>query len=296
MPERALAHVTLPVSLIALEHQTARSAAQTASQLQKEKLIMADRPVLVERAGSVGIITLNRPEALNALSSSLRGSLSESVTTLDSDPAIKVIVLTGSGRAFSAGLDLKELSADPSAMSKIVSRDVAENPMCAMDRCTKPIIGAVNGVAITGGFELALGCDVLIASSSARFADTHVRVGALPGWGLSQRLSRSIGLARAKEMSLTARIVEAREALDWGLVNAVVEPDQLLPKALEVAEQMAAAATDMLQKYKGLIDRGAALPLGEALLMEQQAAQRASASFEGVALDGSLGARHRAAG
>jgi len=165
------------------------------------------------------------------------------VLELDADPSVKVIVLTGAGeRAFTAGLDLKELSTDPLGMGAANATDPAVNPARAVLACSKPIIGAINGVAITGGFEVALACDVLICSTNARFADTHARVGITPGWGLSQKLSRAIGPYRAKELSLTGNFLSAEQAYDWGLVNRVVTPEELMPTALKLAGEMASIA------------------------------------------------------
>jgi enoyl-CoA hydratase len=170
----------------------------------------------------IAVVTLNRPEAMNALSRALRAALDGAMTELAADPGVRVVVMTGAGRAFTAGLDLKELGSDPDGLGAANATGARENPVLAIRQCPKPIIGAINGVAITGGFEVALACDVLIASSTARFADTHARVGILPGWGLSQRLSRVIGPYRAKELSLTGNFLDAPTALAWGLVNRVV--------------------------------------------------------------------------
>src|SRR4029450_4814672 len=142
----------------------------------------------------VAVVTLNRPEAMNALSKALRAALQQAMVELDADPEVRVIVLTGAGeRAFSAGLDLKELSTDPLGMGAANATDPAQNPARAGLACSKPIIGAINGVAITGGFEVALACDVLICSTNARFADTHARVGITPAWGLSQNRAAAVG-------------------------------------------------------------------------------------------------------
>ncbi|MGH6649986.1 MAG: enoyl-CoA hydratase-related protein [Sphingopyxis sp.] len=133
------------------------------------------------------------------------------------DRSVHAIVLTGAGsRAFSASLDLKELGADIGSLGGTKTRTENDDPVAAIASCPQPVIGAINGVAITGGFELALACDILIASTNARFADTHARVGIMPGWGLSQKLSRIVGLSRAKEISLTGNFVTAEQALDWG--------------------------------------------------------------------------------
>nr|MEA2797173.1 enoyl-CoA hydratase [Phenylobacterium sp.] len=125
-------------------------------------------------------------------------------------------------------------------------------------------------VAITGGFEVALACDVLICSTNARFADTHARVGITPGWGLSQKLSRAIGPYRAKELSLTGNFLSAQQAYDWGLVNRVVEPAELMPTALKLAHEMASIEADMLVTYKAMIDDGYALSMGEGLALEHE--------------------------
>ena len=223
----------------------------------------------VERRGPVAIVTLNRPEAMNALSKALRKALHDAMVDLDADPEISVVILTGAGeKAFTAGLDLKELGGDPAAMSAANDQDARSNPVRAVEACRKPVIGAINGVAITGGFELALACDVLIASESARFADTHARVGIMPGWGLSQKLSRLIGIHRAKELSLTGNFLDARTAAAWGLVNRVVAPAELLPAALKLAEDMASIPVETLAFYKALIDDGFALSFGEGLALE----------------------------
>jgi len=228
--------------------------------------------LLVEKpSDGVAVVTLNRPDAMNALSKALRAALQRAIVELDADPEVRVIVLTGAGeRAFTAGLDLKELSTDPLGMGAANATDPAVNPARAVLACTKPIIGAINGVAITGGFEVALACDVLICSTNARFADTHARVGMTPGWGLSQKLSRCIGPYRAKELSLTGNFLDARTAYDWGLVNRVVEPAELMPAALQLAAQMADIEADMLVTYKAMIDDGYALPMAEGLELEHE--------------------------
>ena len=228
--------------------------------------------LLVEKPfDGVAVVTLNRPEAMNALSKALRLALREALVALEADPEVRVIVLTGAGeRAFTAGLDLKELATDPLGMGAANATDPAENPARAVLACTKPVIGAINGVAITGGFEVALACDVLICSTNARFADTHARVGITPGWGLSQKLSRVIGPYRAKELSLTGNFLSAAQAYDWGLVNRVVEPADLMPTALELARQMADIEGAILVTYKGMIDDGYALAMGEGLALEHE--------------------------
>lgn len=217
----------------------------------------------------VAVVTLNRPEAMNALSGALRAALFAAMRAVDADPAVRAVVLTGAGtRAFTAGLDLKELAADPGAMGAANARGPEENPARAIEQCRKPVIGAINGVAITGGFEVALACDVLIASETARFADTHARIGIMPGWGLSQKLARLIGIGRAKELSLTGNFLDAATAERWGLVNRVVPADALLPTARRLAADIASADPALVIAYKRLIDEGYAMSFGDGLAHE----------------------------
>lgn len=221
--------------------------------------------VLTEQADGVAVLTLNRPEAMNALSRQLRADLAEAVRAATAASDVRVLVLTGAGeRAFSAGVDLKELASGGFASDPRPEDD----PILAMAACPKPIIAAINGVAITGGMELALACDILLASSNARFADTHVRVGILPGWGLSQRLSRLIGISRAKEISLSGNFIDAQTALSWGLVNRVVSPAELLPAARQLAADIASCAPAYVARYKALIDDGYAVSFGEGMKLE----------------------------
>ena len=183
--------------------------------------------LLIEVSRRVATVTLNRPTVRNALNTALRRALPAAMERLDRDESVDVIILTGADPAFCAGVDLKELGAG-SGGSEGEVRQLIEggNPFGPV---TKPVVGAVNGVAVTGGFELALNCDFLIASERASFADTHARVGIQPGWGLTVLLPQAVGLRRAREMSTTGNFVDARTALEWGLVNRVVAHDDLLP-------------------------------------------------------------------
>lgn len=227
--------------------------------------------VTIDREEGVAVVTLNRPEAMNALSSALRAELASAMRTVDADDTIGAVVVTGAGeRAFTAGLDLKELGTDTSNLGAANATSADENPVLAIEQCRKPVIGAINGVAITGGFEVALACDVLIASTNARFADTHARVGIMPGWGLSQKLSRLIGIYRARELSFSGNFLEARTACEWGLVNRVVDPEQLLPVAKQLARDMASVDPVMLRNYKALINDGFALSFGDAMKLEAE--------------------------
>lgn len=228
----------------------------------------------IEHAEGYAVLTLNRPAAHNALSRELRAAIARAVPELDADPGIQVLVLTGAGNSFCAGLDLKEIGGNDALLREVLD---SPSPVDALQSFRGPVIGAVNGPAITGGFELALGCDVLLASEQARFADTHGRVGLLPVWGLSQRLSRRIGISRAKELSLTGNFLDAQTACAWGLVNRVCPADALLPAARSLAGDMLTLAPGLLQAYKTLIDTGFAADFGQALRIEQTQAQALNA-------------------
>ncbi len=233
--------------------------------------------VLMEKAGGVATVTLNRPNAMNALSKALRARLYEVMTAIDADDEVRAVVLTGAGdRAFTAGLDLKELGSQPGALGSANATGADENPVRAIELCRKPVVGAINGVAITGGFEVALACDILIASDRARFADTHARVGVMPGWGLSQKLSRLIGISRAKELSLSGNFLDAATAERWGLVNRVVPADKLVATAQRLAADIASIDPAFISAYKRLIDDGLALPFGEALALEHERSSAAN--------------------
>jgi enoyl-CoA hydratase len=244
--------------------------------LDPELLVKVERPF-----AGCAIITLNRPRSRNALSRALRRELVRAFEALNEDADARVIVLTGAGDAFCAGLDLAEFSAASAPRVDVVP-DAAEDPVLAMARCGAPIIGAINGPAVTGGFELALACDLLIASTRASFADTHARVGVMPGWGLSQRLPRLIGAQRAKELSLTGNFLAAAAAESWGLVNRVVEPVELLPQALALAKDMLSVVPEMLIAYKRLIDDGFVVSMAEGLVLERERAHAWATSLKGA--------------
>ena len=247
---------------------------------------MSSQPlILIERPSpGCAVVTLNRPRAMNALSLALRRQLVGVFDRLRSDADVRVVVLTGAGAAFCAGLDLKELGASSDPAAAVASAD-AEDPVLAMARFPGPIIGAINGPAITGGFELALACDLMIASKRAVFADTHARVGVLPGWGLSQRLPRLIGVQRAKELSLTGNFLSAERAEAWGLVNRVVEADALMPQALVLASDMLSVVPEMLVAYKRLIDDGLGNTLAAGLELERQRSRAWAGGLSGADIE-----------
>ncbi|WP_188946464.1 enoyl-CoA hydratase, partial [Polymorphobacter multimanifer] len=196
-----------------------------------------------------------------------------------------VVILTGAGpRAFTAGLDLKELGSEDGALGAAAS-DADDTPCRAIEALTKPVIGAINGVAITGGFELALACDVLIAADTARFADTHARIGIMPGWGLSQKLSRILGPSRARELSFTGNFLDAATAERWGLVGRVMPLPELMPAAIALAHDMAGIDPAFLRAYKALINDGYALPFGDGLKLEAERSNAASAAVSAASVE-----------
>src|SRR5919205_1478821 len=184
-----------------------------------------DDVLLIETQDRVRTLTLNRPQSRNALSSELRRRFFGALRDAEADQDVDVVIVTGADPVFCAGLDLKELG------DRTELPDISPQwpPM------TKPVIGAINGAAVTGGLEIALSCDILIASEQARFADTHARVGILPTWGLSVRLPQKVGVGLARRMSLTGDYLSADDALRAGLVTEVVAHDELLPAARAVA-------------------------------------------------------------
>jgi enoyl-CoA hydratase len=229
--------------------------------------------ITVSRQGAVAVLALNRPEAMNAISMQMRAELRDALEALRRDAAVGAAVLTGTGeKAFSAGMDLREFvkaNADvPVAEMKRYRWEQGEG-IAAFD---KPIIAAINGLAIGGGVELALLCDLVFAADTASFAFGEVKRGLMPGNGGTQRLSRRIGQARALEMILTGRSVDAREALAFGLVEYVVPAAELLPRAVALAEQMAANAPVAVRSAKAAIHRGAELSLQDGLRLEQDLA------------------------
>jgi len=212
-----------------------------------------DEVVLTDVVDGVGVVTMNRPEARNALNRAMRAGVPAALTAFDARDDVHAMVLTGTDPAFTAGIDLKELSFGEGGGS--ATPDMVQGPFPHLH---KPLIGAVNGVAVTGGFEYALGCDFLVASERARFADTHGRVGVMPGWGLTVHLAEAIGVRRARQLSFTGDFLDADTALAWGLVNEVVAHDELLPRVLEIGrtigELVPGAAENLKQTYRQVLD------------------------------------------
>jgi enoyl-CoA hydratase len=218
--------------------------------------VPTDDLVLVEVADEVATVTLNRPDARNALNRALRKALPAALAEVDQRDDVAAIVLTGTDPAFCAGLDLKEIAATGQAPGPTPDTAEPEHARGPFPQMTKPVIGAVNGVAITGGFEIALACDFLVASDRARFADTHARVGIMPGWGLTVLLPEAIGFRRAREMSSTGNFLDAATALTWGLVNHVVPHEELLGFAQSLARDVASVARPAVARMMATYDEG----------------------------------------
>ena len=220
--------------------------------------------LVIETTERVRTLTLNRPQSRNALSSALRKQFFAALRDAETDDDVDVVILTGADPVFCAGLDLKELG-DTTELPDISPK---WPPM------TKPVIGAINGAAVTGGLELALYCDILIASELARFADTHARVGLLPTWGLSVRLPQKVGVGMARRMSLTGDYLSATDALRAGLVTEVVAHDDLLPAARRIAASIVGnnprAVRALLESYHRIDDS----QTGQGLWIEAASARK----------------------
>jgi enoyl-CoA hydratase len=211
---------------------------------------VTDAPVLLAVDERVATVTLNRPDARNALSSDVLRLLPQLLLRADADPDVDVIILTGADPAFCAGLDLKELGSPSSGLGGAVAEPTGRGSRGPLPRLGTPLIGAINGVAITGGLELALGCDFLVASERAKFGDTHARVGVMPGWGLTVLLPQAIGVRRAREMSFTGNFLSAEEALHFGLVNHVVPHEELLAFTRRLATDISGNDRDGVRQIR----------------------------------------------
>lgn len=228
---------------------------------------MTEELVRVDSQGRVGVITLNRPKQLNALNDALMDQLGAALLAFDADDGLGVIVITGSERAFAAGADI-EAMADWSFMDVYQSGFITRN-WETIRRVRKPVLAAVAGFAMGGGCELALACDIIVAAESARFALPEVKLAMLPGAGGTQRLPRAIGKAKAMDMCLSARMLDAQEADRYGLVSRVVPDTELLERTLALAEQIATYSLPALMAIKVSVNRAWESPLTEGILFER---------------------------
>jgi enoyl-CoA hydratase len=229
---------------------------------------MLSTPILTESRERVGLIRLNRPDALNALNGELMRALAEALLAFDADPAVGAIVITGSDRAFAAGADIKEMVEATSVQmlgSDMISR------WDEIRKVRKPIIAAVSGWCLGGGCELAMACDMIIASETAKFGQPEINIGVIPGAGGTQRLTRAVGKAVAMEMVLNNRTLSAQEALALGLVNHVVPPEACLEEALRLAGEIAARAPLAVRFGKEAVNHAFEAFLAEGIADERRA-------------------------
>lgn len=224
--------------------------------------------LIVEKRGQVGLIILNRPHAMNALCDALTAELTEAVAVFEQDDSIGAMVITGSEKAFAAGADIKEMQ--PKGFADVYLEDFITSTWEAPSRARKPVIAAVAGYALGGGAELAMMCDFIIAADNAKFGQPEITIGILPGAGGTQRLTRSVGKAKAMEMVLTGRMIGAEEAERIGLVARIVPPANLLEDALATAEKVAAFSRPAVLLAKESVNSAFETPLSEGLRFERR--------------------------
>lgn len=224
--------------------------------------------ILLERRGRVGLITLNRPKALNALCDALIRDLGAALDELDADPAIGAIVVTGSERAFAAGADIKEMK--DKDFNQVYGEDFITNGWERLAQCRKPTIAAVAGFALGGGCEVAMMCDMIIAAETARFGQPEITIGTIPGAGGTQRLTRAIGKAKAMDLVLTGRMMDAVEAERSGLVARIVPADKLLEEALAAAEKIASYSLPVVLMAKESVNRAFESGLSDGIKFERR--------------------------
>jgi enoyl-CoA hydratase/carnithine racemase len=232
----------------------------------KDVVLLQRIPLTAAPDKNVAIITLNRPDRLNCFNPALCHRLASLVSSLQQDESLAAVILTGAGKNFCAGADLSD-PPSPLEQSSDLPHCLDRNPVHQMNLLKVPLIGALNGHVITGGFELALACDVLVGSSSVNFRDTHIKFGLAPCWGLSQKLQRRVGSGRAKLASLTAMPISAPVALEWGLLDEL--SDDPMERAMEIANYVGRNDATMVQRYKRAIDEGGAMELSKGLQRER---------------------------
>ncbi len=226
--------------------------------------------IIYEKKDGIARITLNRPEALNAISPQVLMELEQALKDIAGDDTVGVVVLTGAGRAFSAGVDIKGMNTDAQGDIVTTRKRLALDVIEALENSDKPVIAAVNGYCLTGALELATACDLIVASESASFGDTHARWGLTPTWGGSQRLPRLIGAMKAKEMVFTCDMLTATEAQQIGLVNKVVPPEKLDEAVQELAGKILANSRASIRIQKSLMNRGLKLDYASGLKMAEE--------------------------
>lgn len=232
---------------------------------------MSYETLIVESAGPIATLTLNRPRVLNALNAQLFAELDHALDALVSDPAVRVLLLTGAGeKAFAAGADIQELALASALEGQAIARR-GQQLFSRLETCGKPVIACINGFALGGGCELAMSASFRIASDNAKFGQPEVKLGLIPGYGGSQRLPRLIGRGRALKLLLTGEIITAQQALELGLVEEIVPPAGLIPRAHELAQIIASIAPIALRETLHTVHTGLDLPLDAALALEAAA-------------------------
>jgi enoyl-CoA hydratase len=229
---------------------------------------MTYKTLLVTTDGAVGVIALNRPEALNALNAQLMDELTAALDAFESDDAIAAIIITGSDRAFAAGADIKEMA--QRSYADVLREDFITRNWERAARCRKPLIAAVRGVALGGGCELAMMCDLIIAADTARFGQPEIRLGVMPGAGGTQRLTRAIGKAKAMDLCLTGRMMDAAEAERCGLVARIAPADKVMDEAMNAARAIAGFSMPALMLCKEAVNRAFETPLSEGVRFERR--------------------------
>lgn len=229
---------------------------------------MSEALVLVETQGRVGVLTLNRPKALNALNNELIAELAQAARQFDLDPEISVIVITGNEKAFAAGADIGSMA--EWGFSDVYNNDYLGGAWQDLRRLRKPVIAAVAGYALGGGCELAMQCDLIIAAENARFGQPEIKLGVIPGYGGTQRLTRAVGKAKAMDLVLTARLIKAQEADALGLVSRVVPTEKLLEETMDVAQTIAAMSLPSVMMAKECVNRAFESSLEEGLHFERR--------------------------
>ena len=226
--------------------------------------------VTLEKNGAVGVVTMNRPEALNALNDQVLRDLSDVLDQVENDPEILVAVVTGAGRSFVAGADIGQMSGLTAVEAKAFGA-YGNSVFLKLENLTKPTIAAVNGFALGGGCELSMACDIRIASEKAKFGQPEVGLGITPGFGGTQRLARIVGVSNAMELILTAKTIGAAQAKELGLVSHVYAPEELMDKALELANAIAANAQVAVRQSKAAIRRGLQTDMATGVAFEAEA-------------------------
>jgi enoyl-CoA hydratase len=231
---------------------------------------MSFQSIIFEKREGIATITLNRPDALNAWSQQLAQEFLEALDDAAKDDNVQAVVITGAGdKAFSAGADIKAMKGMTALKARVLSQ-MGYNVCNAIESLDKPVIAAINGYALGGGMEVSMACDFRIASDKAKMGQTEINIGLIPGWGGTQRLTRLVGKARAKELVYTGRIIDANTALQWGIVNKVAPHQELQNTARAFALELASKAPVAMKVAKSLIEKGADVDLQSALALERE--------------------------